>query len=94
MWTQYFGKLNEESFADIVKKNFPKAFRNSINRKNKLFSQDGDPIQNNKKAKTPFDAIGCKVFATPARSPDVNAIKNIFNRIRGNLIEDAIINQI
>ena len=30
MCTQYFGKLNGESLAKIVKKDFPKAFRDSI----------------------------------------------------------------
>ena len=94
MWTQYLGKLNGETFAEIVKKDFPKAFRDSINLKNKLFLLDGNPTQNSQKAKTAFDAIGWKVFATPARSPEVNAIKNIFNRIRENLIEDPIMNRI
>ena len=79
MCTQYFGKLNGESFPKLVKKDFPKAFRDSINSKNKLFLQDGDPIQNIKKANRAFHAIGCKVFAIPAQSPDVNPIENIFN---------------
>ena len=37
MCTQYFGKLIGESFAKIVNKDFPKAFRDSINPKNKKF---------------------------------------------------------
>ena len=94
MCTQDFGKLNGESFAKIVKKDFPKAFRDSINPKNKLFLQDGNPIQNSKKANRALDAIGCKVFAIPARSPDVNPIEDIFNGIREKLTEDAITHQI
>ena len=50
MCTQCFGKLYGESFSKTVKKDFTKAFRDSINPKNKLFLQDGDPIQNRKKS--------------------------------------------
>ena len=89
MCTQYFGKLNGESFAKIVKKDFPKAFRDSINPKNKLFLQDGNPIQSSKKANRALDAIGCKVFAIPTRSPDVNPIEDIFNGIREKLTDDG-----
>ena len=56
--------------------------------------QEGDPIQNSKRANRVFYAIGWKVFAIPARSPDVNPIENIFNRIREKLTEDAITHQI
>ena len=56
--------------------------------------RDSDPIQNSKKANRVFDVIGCKVFAIPARSLDVNPIENIFNRIRKKLAEDAITHQI
>ena len=68
MCTQYFGKVNGESFAKIVNKDLPEAFRDSINPPppKKTFLQDGDPIQNSKKANRTFDAIGCKVFAIPA----------------------------
>ena len=96
MCIQYFGKLNGEVFAKIVK-NFRKESRDSINpniNQNKLFLQDGDSTQNKKKANRAFDAIGCKIFAIPARSPGVNPIENIFNRICENLTEDAITHQI
>ena len=83
-----------ESFPKIVKKDFPKAFKDSINPKNKLFLQDSDPLQNSKKANRAFDVIGCKEFTIPARSPGVNPIKNIFNGIREKLTQDAITHQI
>ena len=47
-----------------------------------------------KKNNSALDAIGCNVFAIPARSSDVNPIENIFKRIREKLIEDAITHQI
>ena len=47
-----------------------------------------------KKANRAFDAIGCKLFAIPTQSPEVNPIENIFNRIREKLTEDAITHQI
>ena len=67
MCTQCFGKLNGKDFAKIVKKDFPKAFRDSINPlpDQKLFFGDGNPIQNIKKANRAFDVIACKVFAIP-----------------------------
>ena len=55
--------------------------------------QDGDPIQNSKKANRAFNMTGCKVFAIPAPSPDMNPIENIFNRIREKLTEDTITHQ-
>ena len=94
MSTQYFGKLIGKRFAKIVKKDFPKAFRDIIVPQNKLFLQDGDPIQNSKRANRAFDAIGCKVFAMPGRSPDVNPIEITCNRIREKLTEDVITHQI
>ena len=75
-WEAQWGKFCQNSQEGLSK-----AFRDSINPKNKLFLQDGNPIQNSKKANRAFDAIGCKLFAIPARSPDVNPIENIFNRI-------------
>ena len=88
MCTQYFGKMIGESFAKIVNKDFPKTFRDNINPKNKQVLQDGNPIQYCKKANRAFDAIGCKLFAIPAWSPDVNPIKNIFNWICEKLTKD------
>ena len=46
MSSYYFGKLNGESFAKIVKKDFLKAFKERINPKNKLFLQDDNPVEN------------------------------------------------
>ena len=95
MCTQCFGKLNGKDFAKIVKKDFPKAFRDSINPlpDQKLFFGDGNPIQNIKKANRAFDVIACKVFAIPDWSPGVNHIENIFNRICEKLTEDSITHQ-
>ena len=50
MCNQHFGKLNRESLAKIVNKDFLKVFRDNINPKNKSFLQDSNPIQNSKKA--------------------------------------------
>ena len=88
-WEAQWGKFCQNSQEGLSK-----AFRDSINPKNKLFLQDGNPIQNSKKANRAFDAIGCKVSAIPARSPNMNPTENIFNRIREKLTEDAITHQI
>ena len=65
-------------------------FEKSANPKGKLFLQDGDPRQNSKKAKIALDAVDCRQFFIPARSPDANPIENFFNVIRIKLAEDAI----
>ena len=87
---QYLGKINGEKFAKIVRDSFPAALENSANPVNKLILQDGDPSQNSKQAKTAFHEVGCKIFAIPARSPDVNPIENIFNLVRQMIRQEAL----
>ena len=45
---QYFEKINGPLFANISRKTFPDALAQSVNPKNKLILQDGDPSQNSK----------------------------------------------
>ena len=47
---QYFGKISREMFAEFLHKHFKDAFEKSNNPKDKLFLQDGDPLQNRRKA--------------------------------------------
>ena len=75
-------KYNGENYASFVKENFPEAMQISSNGRNKLILQDGDPVQNSKKAKNAYTEIGAKIFLIPARSPDLNPIENIFHLVR------------
>ena len=45
---QYFGRINGEKFADIVKHSFPSAFEKSINARARRLLMDGCPNQNSK----------------------------------------------
>ena len=85
---QYFGTITGLKFAEIVKKDFPKAFRNSS--KTKMFLMDGCPRQNSKVAMDAIDKVDGEVFSIPARSPDLNPIENFFNISQKQLRNEAI----
>ena len=88
---QYKGRMNGEKFAAIAgEEEFAEAFKNSANRKNKLFLQDGDPNQNSAVAQEVFEKKGYKVFKIPARSPDLNPIENVFDNVRRKKASDAL----
>ena len=74
---QYYGNITGELFSDFVREHFPVMFEKSANPKGKLFLQDGDPRQNSKKAKIALDAVDCRQFSIPARSPDANKAQKI-----------------
>ena len=37
-----------------------------------------------------MDQLGCRIFAIPPRSPDINPIENIFHLVRKQLQKDAL----
>jgi hypothetical protein len=86
---EQYEHMDGEFFQEFAMEHFPTAFKKSSNPKGKLFLQDGDPSQNSAKAKKAFAAVGCSIFAIPARSPDFNPIENIFNNIRAYLKEEV-----
>ena len=77
-------------FPEFVKEHFSDVFKNSANPRGKLFLQDGDPRQCSKVALDAMDQLGCRMFAIPPRSPDVNPIENIFHLVRKKLQDDAL----
>ena len=52
-----------------------------MNQSGKLFLQNEDPSQNSALAREAMEAVGCRLFKIPARSPDLNPIENAFNNI-------------
>jgi len=90
----YKDTLTGELFAEFIKNHFPQTFERSANPRGKLFLQDGDPRQNSVIAKRAMYEIGCKMFAIPARSPDLNPIENMFHLVRKQLHHDALVNEI
>ena len=65
----YNGSINAETFADFVKAPFPEIFKTENNTKGRLFLQDGNPSQNSRMAQDAMNAIQCRRFKIPARSP-------------------------
>ena len=65
-------------------------FKSGNNTKGRLFLQDGDPSQNSRMAQDAMDAIPCRLFKIPARSPDLNPIENVFHLLEKQLRKDAI----
>lgn len=86
----YTERLNGEFCEDYIRERFPEMFEASANPRGKLFLQDGDPNQNSAAAKLAMDAVGCRLFKIPARSPDLNPIENAFHNIRRKLNDDAL----
>ena len=81
-------------FADFILDQFPRTFEKNVNPTAKLFLQDGDPSQNSKTAKQALQAVGAAKFSIPRRSPDINPIENVFNRVKDTLHHQAIERQI
>ena len=69
-------------------------FKKRVNPRGKLFLQDGDPSQNSVKARSTWDEIGARKFTIPARSLDLNPIKNLFHIVKRRLHQDALDQQI
>ena len=91
---QYHCTLTREMFAEFVKTHFSSMFENSDNPRGKLFLQDGDPRRCSKVARKAMDKVGCKMFAIPPRSPNINPIENIFHLVRKQLRDDALTHKI
>ena len=66
----------------------------SVNPKGKLFLQDGDLAQNNRKALEVVFDIGARKFTIHARNPDLNPIENVFHNVKAHIREDAFTNNI
>ena len=91
---QYQGRLNGEQFSQIVKDTFPDLFSKSANPTNKVFLQDGCPVQTSKVARQTWESLGYEMFAIPPRSPDLNPIENTFHSIGKQIRKDAVTNRI
>ena len=73
---QYHSKLTGKMmFAEFVKKHFSDAFKNSANPCGNYFFKMGDPRQCSKVAHKAMGHLGCRMFAIPPCSPDINPIE-------------------
>jgi transposase len=81
--------MNGAYFAQFVDDNFPDIF-NAADKDTNLFIQDGDPCQNSAAARAAMKRVKAQLLNIPARSPDLNAIENVFHIAAKKLREDAI----
>lgn len=86
---QYFGQINGEMYAEIVRKTFPDLYERSANPTGRYFVQDNDPSQNSAVAKEALTEVRASQFKIPARSPDLNPIENIFHIVNKQIKLDA-----
>ena len=77
-------------FRDLVFKEFPQMFKKACKSRSRLWLQDGDPRQNSSAAQMEMESIREKLLSIPARSPDINPIKNLFHLIKRKLNNDAL----
>ena len=74
----------------MVHSEFPQAFEESANQKDKRLLMDGCPRQNSKVAVKAIEQVGGVIFSIPPRSPDINPIENFFHLINNCLRQEAI----
>ena len=86
---QYFGSINGEKYAQMVRQYFPDLLKNGANPGGKYFVQDNDPSQNSALAKEALKEVKAQQFHIPARSPDLNPIENVFHLISKKIRVEA-----
>jgi transposase len=76
---EQYDKLNGAYFADFITRNFVDMFGAADKDHVDYFVQDGDRSQNSKVAEEAMKRVKAQVFKIPAKSPDLNPIKNMFH---------------
>ena len=86
---QYFGNINGEKYAAIVRTHFPQLLKEGTNPSGGYFIQDNDPSQNSAAARAALSEVKAYQFKIPARSPDLNPIENMFHLVSKKIRNDA-----
>ena len=91
MCHHYDWTITGEKFAnEIIKKQFPKAFKKAGSSPPYKFLQDGCPKQTSKVAERMWKSKKYEMVGIPPRSPELNPIENFFHLVRKkNLKSDA-----
>ena len=87
---QYESNLNGKNFADFVHEQFPTVFENSCNKKVSSFCRMAIQVKIAKKQKKQLLQLAHKNLLSRARSPDLNAIENVFHNVKRQLQDDAL----
>lgn len=85
-----YEKMNAEYFASFIDRQFDTMFARAGKGLTRLWLQDGDPSQNSKMARDAMARCHAELLRVPPRSPDCNAIENVFNIVSKKLARDAL----
>ena len=85
-----YEKMDAEYFASFIDQHFDTMFERSAKGLTRLWLQDSDPSQNNKRAREAMARCHCELLKIPLRSPDLNPIENIFHIASKKLEKDAL----
>ena len=85
-----YEKMDAEYFASFIDQHFDTMFERSAKGLTRLWLPDGDPSQNNKRAREAMARCHCELLKIPPRSPDLNPIENIFHIASKKLEKDAL----
>ena len=77
-------------FETFIDENFESMFQAAEKGERGMFLMDGDPSQNNARARGATRRVGCELFKIPARSPELNGCENVFNIAASKLRKDAL----
>jgi len=90
VFVEDYEKMNGQYFASFIRRNFDECFSRSMKGPTRLFVMDNDPSQNSILAKSELIKQNAELWVIPPRSPDINAIENVFHLVKKRLMSDAI----
>eukprot|EP00111_Clytia_hemisphaerica_P010431 TCONS_00030468-protein len=85
-----YKNLNGVRFSKMMDSCLPRAFQWSINPYDKLYVQDGCPVQNTNVAMEILEGLGAELVPIPPRSSDLNPIENFFHLVGKAVEKDSI----
>ena len=85
--------ITGDYFAELIRTEI-KAVLAASGKMAKRILQDGDPSQNSKKARDELFKQNIRLFSISPRSPDLNPIENLFNKVRRTIKKDSLNQQL
>ena len=86
-----YEKMNGRFFSEFIRDHFNACFVAAGPKRNgqRLFVMDNDPSQNSAPARLAMEEVQARLHRIPSRSPDLNAVENIFHVLRRLLEYEA-----
>ena len=80
IWT-FQGIMNAEGYVSVLETGLLPSVGPLFRGRKHLFMQDNDPKHTSRRAREFFDAKGIEWWKTPAESPDLNPIENLWHEL-------------